>query len=86
MPHHYVYFARCNDGSLYAGSCIDLVEREAKHNEGRGAKYTRSRLPVQFVYTESFGTKSEALKREAALKKLTKAAKEELVLKRAVNS
>ncbi len=78
MPHH-VYLARCSDGSLYAGSCIDLLERERIHNAGKGAKYTRSRLPVTFVHTESFVTRSEALKREAALKRLTKTEKEALV-------
>lgn len=78
MPY-YFYFARCSDGSLYAGSCKDLAEREKTHNAGKGAKYTRSRLPIRFVYHEEFLTKSDALKREAEIKRLTKQKKEELV-------
>lgn len=77
MP--YFYLARCCDGSLYAGSCIDLAEREAVHNAGKGAKYTRSRLPVEFVYHEEFETLSEAKSREAHVKRMKKAEKEELV-------
>ncbi len=78
---HYVYFARCADGSLYAGTCLNVAEREAKHNDGTGAKYTRSRRPVQMVHVEEFETLSEARKREAALKKLAKADKELLIKK-----
>lgn len=80
MPY-YFYLARCSDGSLYSGSCTDLAEREKKHNAGKGAKYTRSRLPIVFVYTETFKTKSAAMKREAAVKKLKKEEKEKLTLK-----
>jgi len=75
---HYVYLARCADGSLYAGTCIDVAAREAVHNSGKGSKYTRSRLPLKIVYTEEYGTLSEARKREAAVKKLSKAEKEAL--------
>ena len=75
---HYFYLARCADGSLYAGTCIDVKEREAKHNEGKGAKYTRARLPIKIIYTEEFETLSEARKREAAIKKWPKEAKEKL--------
>lgn len=81
MPY-YFYLARCSDGSLYSGSCINLRERERLHNEGRGAKYTRSRLPIRFVYHEKFSSLSEARKREAQVKTWTKAAKEQLVLAR----
>lgn len=81
MPH-YFYLARCSDDSLYAGTCIDLSAREEKHNDGRGAKYTRSRLPVRFIYHETFRTLSAARKREAAVKKLSKEAKELLVLQK----
>ena len=77
MP--YMYLARCSDGSLYCGSCNDLSDREKKHNDGKGAKYTRSRLPVQFVYHEECATLSEALKREAEVKKWKKEKKEDLV-------
>lgn len=75
MAEYFCYFLRCSDGSLYAGSCRDLAARVAVHSSGKGAKYTRSRLPVELVYSESFATKSEALRREAALKKLRRADK-----------
>lgn len=75
---HYFYLARCNDGSLYAGTCLNLNEREKKHNDGTGAKYTRSRGPVKIVYHEEFSTLSEARKREAEVKKWTKSRKEAL--------
>ena len=79
MPS-YFYLARCSDGSLYSGSCLDLKAREAKHNEGKGAKYTRSRLPIAIVYYEEFAALTEARKREAEVKKWSKAEKERLVL------
>ncbi|HLD64030.1 MAG TPA: GIY-YIG nuclease family protein [Candidatus Peribacteraceae bacterium] len=78
MPFH-VYLLRCADNSLYCGFCKDLQARKEMHNVGKGAKYTRSRRPVNIVYTEEFTTRSEALRREAHIKKLTKAAKELLV-------
>ena len=83
MP--FFYLARCSDGSLYSGSCIDLRAREETHNHGKGAKYTRSRLPVKIVYFEEFSTRSEALKREAEVKKCSKLEKEVLVRSRAVS-
>lgn len=76
---HYFYLARCGDGTLYAGTCINAQEREAKHNDGTGAKYTRARLPVKIIYTEEFETLSEARKREAAVKKLSRDQKESLI-------
>lgn len=76
---HFFYLARCSDNSLYAGTCIDPAEREKKHNEGKGAKYTRSRGPVKIIYTETFETLSEARKREAEVKRMTKEAKENLL-------
>ena len=76
----YVYMLRCNDDSLYTGYTNDIKRRECVHNEGKGAKYTRSRLPVHVVYHEECEDKSQALKREAALKQLTKAQKEALIL------
>jgi putative endonuclease len=78
MPH-YFYLARCSDDSLYSGTCINLQEREAKHNDGTGAKYTRARRPVTFVYHEEFDTLSDARKREAEVKKWTRQQKEELL-------
>ena len=76
---HYIYLMRCCDSSLYCGYTTDPKRREAEHNSGRGAKYTRSRLPVKLVYTEGFATKEEALKRECAIKKLTREKKLKLL-------
>jgi len=79
MSKFYTYLARCSDGSLYTGYTVDLNEREAKHNEGKGARYTRVRLPVKIVYSEEFQTKSGAMKREYEIKCLSKKEKEGLV-------
>lgn len=79
MTYGYVYILRCKDDSLYTGWCIDLEKRLALHNSGKGAKYTRSKRPCKLVYYEEISNKSEALKREIAIKKLTKAKKEDLV-------
>jgi len=76
---NYAYMVRCKDGSLYAGWTTDVERRVKCHNAGKGAKYTKSRLPVELVYCETFETKEEAMKREAALKKLSKKTKELLV-------
>ena len=78
MPHFF-YLARCSDGSLYAGTCVDLNEREAKHNAGTGAKYTRSRRPIRIIHHEEFETLSAARRREAEVKKWPKAKKEFLL-------
>lgn len=72
---HYAYMLLCGDGSIYSGYSTDPERRAAVHNRGRGGKYTRSRLPVKLVFSECLSTKSEALKREAALKKLSHAEK-----------
>ncbi len=77
---NYAYLVRCSDGSLYAGWTNDIEKRLKSHNAGTGAKYTRARLPVTLAYLETFDTKSEAMKREAALKKLTHRQKEQLAL------
>ena len=76
---HYFYLARCGDGSLYAGTCIDIAAREAKHNAGTGAKYTRAHLPVKIIYAEEFALLSEARSREAKVKQMTKQEKEQLI-------
>ncbi len=78
MPH-FVYLARCSDGSLYCGTCIDPVAREAKHNAGTGAKYTRSRRPVKFVYVKRSRGLSDVRRLEAKMKRMTKEEKEALV-------
>ena len=77
---NYAYLVRCSDDSLYAGWTNDIEKRLKSHNAGTGAKYTRARLPVTLAYLETFDTKSDAMKREAALKKLTHQQKEQLVL------
>ena len=69
---NYTYILRCADGSLYTGWTNDLENRLRAHNEGKGAKYTRSRRPVELAYSESFATKSEAMRREAEIKKLSR--------------
>ena len=74
-----VYLLRCADGTLYAGSTTDVEARAAAHNSGRGARYTSGRRPVEVVYQEECGSRSAALRREHALKRLTRAAKEALI-------
>lgn len=81
---HFAYMLVCADGTIYSGYSTDPSRRAAMHNSGRGAKYTRSRLPVKLVFTESFPTKGDALKREAALKKLSHAEKLALISSGAV--
>ena len=77
---------RCADGTVYSGYTTDPCRRVAAHNRGCGSKYTRSRLPVELVFVESFATKGEALSREAALKKLTRAEKLSLISRSAALS
>lgn len=82
----FVYLLRCGDGTLYTGSTNDLAGRLTAHQRGKGAKYTRSRLPVELVYWEDLPDRSAALRREAAVKKLTRAEKLVLVAGRSVGS
>ena len=65
-----VYILRCGDGSLYTGCTNDLPRRLRAHQSGRGAKYTRSRLPVELIYQEPAADRSAALRREAAIKRM----------------
>ena len=74
-----VYLVRCADGTYYAGSTTDVAARSAAHNAGRGARYTSGRRPVEVVYQEVCESKSAALRREHALKRLTRSAKETLI-------
>ena len=71
----YVYILRCGDGTLYTGAAVDPVRRMKVHNAGRGAKYTRSRRPVRLVYTEAAESWSAALRREAEIKRMSRAEK-----------
>lgn len=80
MPARWlVYMLRCSDGSLYTGITNDLPKRIAAHAAGRAARYTRTRLPVTLAYTEPKRSKSTALKREAAIKKLRRSEKDRLM-------
>lgn len=76
---YYAYIALCSDGTYYVGYTDDVKKREKAHNLAKGAKYTRSRLPVSIVYFEECEDKSAAMSREWHLKKLTHAQKNELV-------
>lgn len=73
-----VYMLRCTDGSLYTGVAKNVMARYKLHENGKGAAYTRAHPPVKLVYQEDGFTRSEALMREAALKRLSKEKKEEL--------
>lgn len=76
---NYTYILKCADGTLYCGWTNQLEARVKAHNEGRGAKYTKGRGPVSLVYYEEFETREEAMRREAAIKKLSRREKEELI-------
>lgn len=77
MP--FVYLLRCRGGSLYAGAAMDLERRLAEHRSGRASRYTRSRLPVELVWSIEVGSWSEALREEARIKRLRRARKQRLV-------
>ena len=76
---NYVYMLRCGDGSLYTGATTDIAHRLAMHRSGKGAKYTRSRLPVELAYQEETEDWSAALCREAAIKRLDRRRKLALI-------
>jgi len=76
----YVYILKCNDGTLYTGITNDLDKRVYSHNKGTGAKYTKTRTPVEIVYHEEATDRSEASKREYKIKKLSRLAKENLIV------
>lgn len=75
----YVYILKCSDNTLYTGYTVDLNKRIDTHNKGLGAKYTRGRLPVELVYKEVLDSKSEAMKREISIKKLSRTEKIDLI-------
>lgn len=76
-----VYILRCGDGSLYTGITTDVQARLEVHRSGKGAKYTRGRGPLEVAYTEACPDKGTALRRELAIKALTKEEKEKLIAK-----
>ena len=76
---HFVYILRCSDNTFYTGYTTDPERRTRVHNSGKGAKYTRSRRPVELIYTEEYDDKREAQRREYAIKQMTRAEKEKLI-------
>ncbi len=76
---NYTYLLRCGDGSLYCGWTNNLQNRLRAHQTGNGAKYTRAHQPVELVYYETFDTKEAAMRREAAIKRLTRREKLQLI-------
>jgi len=75
----YLYILRCCDGTLYTGITTDVEKRLEAHRPGKGAKYTRGRGPLELVYRETCGSHSDALKREMAVKRLTRTQKEAMI-------
>ncbi|MCX5700509.1 MAG: GIY-YIG nuclease family protein [Candidatus Omnitrophica bacterium] len=78
MMWHF-YLLICSDNTIYSGISTDLLARLASHNQGKGAKYTRTRRPVRLAYFETLGTKSEALKREIEVKNFSREDKLQLI-------
>ena len=76
----YCYIVECADGTYYTGWAIDPEKRVAVHNKGRGARYTRTRVPVKLVYVEELPDRTSAMKREIAIKKMNRGMKSKLVL------
>ena len=86
MRRCYVYMVRCRDGTLYTGWTFDPERRLREHNSGKGARYTRSRTPVELVYLEDANSRAEALARERKIKSLGRASKLRLVRKDQMDS
>jgi putative endonuclease len=78
---YFCYLLECSDGTFYTGWTTDPVRRAAVHNAGRGARYTKTRRPVQLVYVEELSSRSEAMAREIAIKNMTRARKMNLISK-----
>lgn len=76
---NYTYVLECRDGSLYTGWTNDLERRVREHNEGRGAKYTKSRRPVRLAYFETYETKEEAMRREYRIKRMSRREKLQMI-------
>ena len=76
---NYIYIVKCKDKTLYTGWTNDLDKRIKAHNDGLGAKYTKSRRPVKLVYYEEYNTKQEAMSREYAIKQMTRQEKLKLI-------
>lgn len=80
MTKCYCYIVECADGTYYTGWAVDPEKRVAVHNKGRGAKYTKMRLPVKLVYVEQQPDRTTAMKRERIIKKMTRLQKQKLFL------
>ncbi|WP_062350061.1 GIY-YIG nuclease family protein [Bacillus kwashiorkori] len=78
---YYFYVLECADGTFYGGYTVDIQKRLEAHNNGKGAKYTRSKTPVKLIYSEVFPTKSEAMRAEYQFKQLTRKKKEQFLIK-----
>lgn len=76
---YYVYILECSDGTYYTGYTNDIYRRLGEHSTGRGAKYVKSRLPFKVAYLEGWDTRSEAMRREIAIKKLSHKEKKEMI-------
>lgn len=76
---NYTYIVKCSDETFYTGWTNDLEKRIEMHNSGKGAKYTKARLPVELVYYEAFDTKEEAMSREWRIKRLSRSEKQKLI-------
>lgn len=76
---NYTYIVRCRDNTFYTGWTTNIEKRIEVHNSGKGAKYTKSRRPVELVYFEEFNTKEEAMRREYEIKQMTRKKKEKLI-------
>ncbi len=76
---NYTYIVKCSDKTFYTGWTNDLKKRIEMHNSGKGAKYTKARLPVELVYYEAFDTKEEAMSREWHIKRLSRSEKQKLI-------
>lgn len=79
MRKYYAYILECSDQTYYTGYTTDVEKRVTVHNAGKGAKYTRARLPVSLRYVKSFETKQEAMRYEWSIKQLTRAQKQQLM-------
>lgn len=79
MDKNFTYIVECSDHTLYTGWTNDLEKRIQAHNEGKGAKYTKTRRPVRLVYFETFPTKEEAMSREYRIKQLSRRKKQQLI-------
>lgn len=79
LQRNYTYIVKCSDETLYTGWTNNLEKRLEAHNSGKGAKYTKTRRPVELVYFEEYDTKQEAMKREYAIKQLSRQKKLALI-------